>query len=178
MMRKKMAKPISSLIIWRNQRIEKMSLSPPHVDSEGNVFLICTCQQTVYVLKAVLNVRWGASANFLRWKRLCLYAFFGDIKRSNKGQFRQFELCLKMKQRTVTEIIAWSLFNHIFQFPVLKLQIDTEVRLKSIFPAFMCCCLKPLFPLLTLSVNLSNCFSCSVWDPSPEVQELRQLGSD
>lgn len=97
--------------------------SLPDVDSKNNVCLIYTHQQTIDVLKAGLKVCWRAwGFNFLRCKRLCLFALFSDIKKATRAKWNK-ELWRKWW-------LLRSFFNHIFQFPMLKLQQTKKLEWK------------------------------------------------
>lgn len=145
--------------------------SLPDVDSKNNVCLIYTHQQTIDVLKAGPKVCWRAwGFNFLRCKRLCLFALFSDIKKATRAKWNK-ELWWKWW-------LLRSFFNHIFQFPMLKLQQTKKLEWKCEKNIFQHSCIKAFYAHLTLFTNFSHCFSCSVQVPALEVQELHQLRSD
>lgn len=121
---KRCKKTFPLAIIWRSV----VQPSPPDVDSEGNVSLICTRRQTAYVLEAALNVCWGAPTNRRRWKRLCRHAFLSNMKRKPPGPIQAVQnenVNCKWRQnkepwRTLS--VGLCLFNPIFKCPMLKLQ--------------------------------------------------------
>lgn len=174
----KLCKKTFPLVIsWRSV----VQPSPPDVDSEGNVSLICTHRQTAYVLEAALNVCWGAPTNRRRWKRLCRHAFLSNMKRKPPGPIQAVQnenVNCKWRQnkepwRTLS--VGLCLFN-------AETAIDTEWKGNHALCNCALSCVSTNTFIIHMSVTLTLCFhsglfletflyfsSCSGNDPPPGV---------
>lgn len=156
-------------------------LSPADANSEGNVFLICTHQQSVCVLEA-LNVLLRSLNQLLDGQTLCLRQWYQKkATRANSGSLNH-DFTFENETELWWKLSLLCLFNQMFKFPMQKVQYAQKSKWngggkRHFFSSRPSLPQRFIFAMDYFWKLFLSLFFCSVPDPSPEVQELHQLWS-